>query len=126
MYEARVSFFTGSTYRYVLEDGMNYFQLGKVRGINIFVSWSWLLIFALVSWSLSITFGQIHPDWSIPMRWGMAILAAFLFFISVLAHELAHSLAALARGVPVFNITLFMFGGVSNMQKEPSSPSEEL
>lgn len=105
---------------------MNYFRLGKVRGIHIYVSWSWLLISALVSWSLSITFGQIHPDWSTPIRWGMAMLAAFLFFVSVLAHELAHSLAALARGVPVFNITLFMFGGVSNMQKEPSSPSEEL
>lgn len=105
---------------------MNYFQLGKVRGIDIQVSWSWLLISALVSWSLSMTFGQIHPEWSTQMRWGMALLAALLFFLSVLAHELAHSLAALARGVPVFNITLFMFGGVSNMQREPSSPAEEL
>jgi Zn-dependent protease len=91
-----------------LEDGMNFFQLGKVRGIDIQVSWSWLLISALVSWSLSLTFGQIHPEWSTQMRWGMALLAALLFFLSVLAHELAHSLAALARGVPVYNITLFM------------------
>jgi Zn-dependent protease/CBS domain-containing protein len=59
------------------------------------------------------------------MRWGMAALAAFLFFGSVLAHELAHSLVALVRGVPVANITLFLFGGVSNMQREPSSPAEE-
>lgn len=105
---------------------MNYIRLGRVHGISIHVNFSWLLIFALVSWSLSLTFGQIHPEWTIQMRWGMAMLAAFLFFVSVLAHELAHSLVALARGVPVANITLFMFGGVSNMQREPSSPAEEL
>jgi Zn-dependent protease/predicted transcriptional regulator len=105
---------------------MNGFRLGKIFGISIHVDWSWLLIFALVSWSLSATFGQIHSGWSAGMRWGMAMLAAFLFFASVLAHEFAHSLAALARGVAVQNITLFMFGGVSNIQREPDSPAEEL
>src|SRR5689334_13546067 len=105
---------------------MNGFRLGKIFGISIHVDWSWSLIFAIVSWSLSATFGQIHSGWSAGMRWGMAMLAAFLFFASVLAHELAHSLAALARGVAVQNITLFMFGGVSNIQREPDAPAEEL
>ncbi len=105
---------------------MSGFRVGRIFGINIDVDWSWLLIFALVSWSLSATFGQIHSGWSVGMRWGMAMLAALLFFASVLAHELAHSLAALARGVAVQNITLFMFGGVSNIQREPASPAEEL
>ena len=105
---------------------MNYFRLGRIFGIEVHVNWSWLLILGLVSWSLSLTFGQIHPGWSIQMRWGMAILAAFLFFLSILSHELAHSLIAISRGVPVSNITLFLFGGVSNMQREPSSPDEEL
>ena len=105
---------------------MKYFRLGRIAGIDIHVNWSWLLIFGLVSWSLSLTFGQVHNEWSVNMRWGMAMLAALLFFVSVLAHELAHSLVALARGVPVANITLFMFGGVSNMQREPSSPAEEM
>jgi Zn-dependent protease/predicted transcriptional regulator len=109
-----------------LEDAMKYFRLGRVFGIEIHVNWSWLFIFGLVSWSLSLTFGQIHNEWPLNMRWGMAMLAAFLFFCSVLAHELAHSLVALARGVPVANITLFMFGGASNMQREPSSPAEEM
>jgi Zn-dependent protease/CBS domain-containing protein len=108
------------------EDAMKYFRLGRVVGIDIHVNWSWLLIFGLVSWSLSLTFGQVHETWSLNMRWGMAMLAALLFFCSVLAHELAHSLVALSRGVPVANITLFIFGGVSNMQREPSSPAEEL
>ncbi len=105
---------------------MRYFRLGRVFGIEIHVSWSWLFILGLVSWSLSLTFGQSHNEWTVNMRWGMAMLAAFLFFWSVLAHELAHSLVALARGVPVANITLFMFGGVSDMQHEPSSPAEEM
>lgn len=104
---------------------MNGFRLGKVFNINIQIDWSWLLIFGLVSWSLAASFRQIHADWTPVMQWGMALLAAGLFFLSVLAHELAHSLVARAQGVPVRNITLFMFGGVSNIQKEPASPMNE-
>jgi Zn-dependent protease/CBS domain-containing protein len=104
---------------------MNGFRLGKIFNINIDIDWSWLLIFGLVSWSLASSFGQIHANWSPTMQWGMALLAAVLFFLSVLAHELAHSLVACAQGVPVRNIKLFMFGGVSNIQKEPESPMNE-
>lgn len=105
---------------------MNGFRIGKIFNINIDIDWSWLLIFGLVSWSLASSFGQTHANWTLLMQWGMAILAALLFFLSVLAHELAHSLVAKAQGVPVRNITLFMFGGVSNIQKEPASPVNEL
>ena len=104
----------------------NGFRLGRIFGINIHIDWSWLLIFALVSWSLAASFGQMHNTWTVSTQWGVALLAAVLFFLSVLAHELAHSLVARAQGVPVRNITLFMFGGVSNIQKEPSSPLNEL
>lgn len=104
---------------------MNGFRIGKIFNININIDWSWLLIFGLVSWSLASSFAQMHADWTPIMQWGMAILAALLFFLSVLAHELAHSLVARAQGVPVRNITLFMFGGVSNIQKEPASPINE-
>jgi Zn-dependent protease len=105
---------------------MNGFRIGKIFNINIDIDWSWLLIFGLVSWSLASSFGQMHSSWAPLMQWGMAVLAALLFFLSVLAHELAHSLVAKAQGVPVRNITLFMFGGVSNIQKEPASPVNEL
>ena len=101
------------------------FRLGKIPGINIHIDWSWLLIFALVSWSLATSFSAAHPDWSITLRWGLAVVAALLFFTSILLHELAHSLVARYRGIPVRRITLFIFGGVSNIQKEPDSPFSE-
>jgi len=104
---------------------MKGFGIGKIFNIKINIDWSWLLIFILVSWNLAASLGQLHPEWTIPMSWGLAIAAALLFFISVLAHELAHSVVARAMGVPVRSITLFLFGGVSDIQKEPSSPFSE-
>lgn len=101
------------------------FRVGRVFGININIDWSWVFIFVLVAWNLSIVFGQYHLDWSTGLRWGLAVLAALLFFASVLAHELAHSLTARAQGVPVRSITLFLFGGVSNIQRNPPSPGAE-
>lgn len=101
------------------------FRIGKLFGISIRVDWSWLLIVLLITWNLASVFGQVHPEWSSGMRWVLSLLAAGLFFASVLAHELAHSLVAQAQGLPVKNITLFLFGGVSNIQREPSSPKNE-
>jgi Zn-dependent protease/CBS domain-containing protein len=101
------------------------FRVGRIFGIDIRLDWSWLLILLLVVWNLSTTFNSVHPDWGIGLVWGTAIVAALLFFGSVLAHELAHSLVAKARGIPVQSITLFLFGGVSNIQREPESPGSE-
>ena len=101
------------------------FGIGKLFGIHIRVDWSWLLIFLLTTWNLSNVFGQFHADWGPVMRGGMGIAASLLFFGSVLAHEMAHSLVARARGIPVRSITLFLFGGVSNIQREPDSPRSE-
>jgi Zn-dependent protease len=101
------------------------FSLGKVFGIKIDIDWSWLFIFILVSWNLTTAFGQMHPDWGWTLRITTSVAAALLFFASVLAHELAHSLVARSRGLPVRGITLFLFGGVSNIQKHPPSPIAE-
>ena len=102
-------------------------KLFKIFGIDIRIDWSWIFIFLLVSWNLAAgVFPQIHPDWASGMNWALGILAALLFFASVLAHELAHSMVAKAKGLPVKNITLFLFGGVSNIEREPSSPGVEL
>ena len=101
------------------------FRIGRIFDINIYIDWSWLFIFVLVAWNLTVVFGQFHPDWGFPLRAGVAVTAALLFFASVLAHELAHSLTARAQGVPVRSITLFLFGGVSNIQRHPPSAMAE-
>jgi Zn-dependent protease/CBS domain-containing protein len=100
-------------------------KIGKVFGITIRVDWSWLLIFFLIVWNLGVAFGQIHHDWTSIGAWALGVLAALLFFAALLAHELAHSLVARAQGVPVRSITLFLFGGVSNIQRDPPSPLAE-
>ncbi len=101
------------------------FKIARVFGITISIDWSWLVILFLIIFNLAMVFTQIHPGWAAGLAWLMAIVAALLFFGSVLAHELAHSLVARARGVPVSSITLFLFGGVSNIQREPPSPLAE-
>lgn len=102
------------------------FKVGTLFGISIHVDWSWVLIFLLVTWNLAgAVFPSLHPDWSIGMNIALGLAASLLFFISILLHELAHSLVAKARGLPVRRITLFFFGGVSNIEREPPSPFTE-
>lgn len=103
----------------------NNLRLGKVFGIKIHINWSWIFILTLVTWNLNTAFNDIHPEWGALLRLSISLLAALLFFGSVLAHEFAHSLVARARGVPVEGITLFLFGGVSNIQRHPDSPKSE-
>lgn len=100
-------------------------RIGKLFGISIRIDASWLLIFAFVTLNLAVALGELHPDWNTVLTWGLAVLAALLFFASVLLHELAHSLVAQAQGTPVHSIRLFLFGGVANIQQEPASPGAE-
>ena len=100
-------------------------KLVKLFGITIKLDWSWLLILALTIWNLTTTFSQMHQDWELSFTVMLATAAALLFFLSVLLHELAHSLVARAQGIPVKGITLFLFGGVSNIREEPKSPGSE-
>jgi Zn-dependent protease/CBS domain-containing protein len=103
----------------------NGFSVGRIFGIRITIDWSWIFIVVLVIWNVGTAVGDLHPFWSLATTWGVAVVAALLFFASVLAHELAHSLVARAQGLPVRTITLFLFGGVSNIQREPRSPGAE-
>lgn len=101
-------------------------RVARIGGVDLRIDQSWLVIFVLVCWSLGSTFARWHPHWSLSTTILTAIGGAALFFGSVLAHELAHSFAAIAYGLPVRNITLHLFGGVSNIEREPPSPTAEL
>ena len=101
-------------------------RLARIGGIDIGIHYSWILIFALVSWSLAAGFfPQKYPGWGTGTYWVTGVLAALLLFVSVLLHELAHSFVAKARGIPVRSITLFIFGGVSNIEREAEKPWQE-
>ena len=100
-------------------------RLGKVLGIPIGINYSWLVIFGLIIFLLSSQFAELYPQWPLPQRWATAAIATLLFFLSVLAHELSHSLVAVRRGIPVRGITLFIFGGVSQLAHEAQRPWTE-
>jgi len=100
-------------------------RITRIFGITIRVDWSWLIILALVTWNLSRVFGQARPDRSPASTWALSLGAALLFFLSVLIHELAHSLVARSRGIRVEDITLFIFGGVSDIEEQPDTPGGE-
>jgi len=101
-------------------------RLGRIAGIEIGIHYSWLLAFILIAWSLAQGFfPEYYPGWSLTTYWITGVLAALFLFVSVLVHELAHSLVAIARGLPVRGITLFIFGGVSSIEGEPEKPKVE-
>lgn len=101
-------------------------HIGKIAGISIDINWSWLIILVLLTVSLATGwFPVIYRDWSPAAYWIAGLIAAILLFVSVLVHELAHSLVARSRGVPVKSITLFIFGGVSNIEREPPNAGTE-
>lgn len=101
-------------------------KIARLFGIDIRINWSWIVIFVLVTWDLAVgVFPLLHPDWNFALRWGLGLAASLLFFGSVLAHELAHSLVAKSRGLNVSEITLFLFGGVSNLEEEPPTAETE-
>jgi Zn-dependent protease len=102
------------------------FRIGTIAGIDISVHVSWLIIAVLLTWSLAVGwFPSLYPGWAVATYWVVSALATVLLFASVLLHELAHSLVARRRGLPVKNITLFIFGGVSAIEQEPQRPGVE-
>lgn len=105
---------------------MSGLRIGRIFGIDIYLHSSWLIIAALVMWSLaSAALPADFPEVTAGARLIMAGAITLLFFLSLLAHELAHSVVAMARGIPVHRITFFLFGGMAQTSKESRSPGEE-
>lgn len=101
-------------------------RLFSIFGIEIRLDVSVVIIFALIVVSLgSGLFPQWHPDWAPLQLWGTAVGAGVMFFASLLAHELSHSLMARRFGIRVPRITLFLFGGVAEIESEADTPQAE-
>lgn len=102
------------------------FTLLRVRGIPIGAHWSWLFIFALVAWSLATAlFPSTYPGLEGSAYLAMALVAAVLFFGSILLHEMGHALRALDEGMPIEGITLWLLGGVARLGGSPHAPGAE-
>lgn len=100
--------------------------LGKIMGITVGLDYSWFVTFALLTWALA---GSYYPaefkNWAPPLYWIMGGVTALMLFVSVLLHELGHSVVALQYKIPVRSITLFIFGGVAQIEVEPPSAKAE-
>lgn len=102
-------------------------KLFTVRGIQIRLDYSWFIVFALVLWSLSAGyFPQAYPNQPTRVYWMAGLLAAVLFFLSVIAHELSHSFMAIRSGIRIPEITLFIFGGMARLSEDARDPKTEL
>jgi len=99
-------------------------NLGKVFGIPLRLHYTWFIIFALVT--LLLVFNDAYQTYPIAQRIILGILTSLLFFASIIIHELAHSILAIRNNIPVKEITLFVFGGVSQITKEATHPRAEL
>lgn len=100
-------------------------RLGKILGIPVGLNYSWFIIFALITLTLGSQFAIVYPEWSATSQYTAGIITSILFFISVLLHELGHSIAAKQKGINVRAITLFIFGGVAQIAREPDRPMTE-
>jgi Zn-dependent protease len=103
-------------------------NIGRILGIPIRVHWTLWLVFLLIAWSLAV--GYLPDTYGTKLSptedWIVGIVSALLLFVSVLLHELSHSYIAKKNGLPIARITLFFFGGVSEMSEEPKDASLEV
>lgn len=102
-------------------------RLGKIMGIPVRIHYTLWLVFILIAWSLAHGYmPRQYPGLSTLTYWAIGITSAIILFASVLVHELSHSYIAKKNGLPIARITLFFFGGVSEMTEEPQDPKLEV
>jgi Zn-dependent protease/predicted transcriptional regulator len=100
-------------------------KLGTVFGVELGLHYSWLVIALLITFSLVAQFHAVNRDWSDAVVWSTAIITGVLFFACLFAHELSHAVVAKAHGIPVHKITLFLLGGVAQIEKDATDPKTE-
>jgi Zn-dependent protease/predicted transcriptional regulator len=100
-------------------------QIGRIYGIPIFLHSSWFFIFALITYSFVSEFDALHLDLPTSQLWGLGLVTSVLFFGSLVFHEMSHSVIAKHYKIPVVSITLFIFGGVARISRDPSRAIEE-
>lgn len=108
----------------MIQSNLRLFRLWK---IPVEINVSWLLVLALMTWSFATGFyPDVLPDATRRELWALGFLTAILLFVSILLHEFSHSLVASRNGLPIRKITLFLFGGVAQMERDVDNPILEL
>ncbi|MFD1543013.1 site-2 protease family protein [Nonomuraea guangzhouensis] len=100
-------------------------RMGKPFGIPVYVSWTWFIVAAFITWMFGDRVRSMLPELDATAAYAVAFVFAVLLYVSVLLHELAHSVLAKSYGLPVRRITLYLLGGVSEIEKEPPTPGKE-
>jgi CBS domain-containing protein len=101
--------------------------VGKIMGVEIRLHYTWFIIFILITWTLAVFYMPFqYPGLTNDVYWITGFVSSIILFSSVLFHELFHTYFALRKGIPVPNITLFLFGGVTQIAEEPQDPDFEL
>src|SRR5438105_3292162 len=100
-------------------------RLFRLAGIPIRVDASWLIILALVTWTIAGFFEQQVPGLEEGVYWSMGLVTALAFFLCIVLHELGHAVVGRASGIPIRGITLFLFGGVAELEGESPSAAKE-
>ena len=101
-------------------------RIGSIAGIDVGVHPSWLLVFALFAYVASDRSSLLGFDFPFPQRIALGIAVSLVLFASVIVHEFSHAFVARRQGIPIGNITLFLFGGVATILREPGTPMDEV
>ncbi|MEM9274369.1 MAG: site-2 protease family protein [Cyanobacteria bacterium P01_F01_bin.143] len=108
-----------------MNNNSNNIRIGNLFGIPFFINPSWFFVLGLVTLELGYDFAR-YPEIGGIVPWILGLFGALLLFASVVAHELGHSFAAIAQGIQVKSITLFLFGGLATLEKESETPIQSL
>ena len=99
--------------------------IGRIFGIPIYLHASWVIAFVMISFLLESQFAHQYPQWTSNWHWIVGLITSVLFFCSVVFHELCHSVVALRYKIRVVSITLFIFGGLARIARDPDKAIQE-